>query len=292
LILLGADGQRSQIKETGVSLTSILSEIRRRSQAPQVVCILDTSPVQVGKGGGFTALDLSRQTKVVVLAANKFDQPSWASPMGGSFFLSVFSDGLKTGGGTMPLDAVAQYVQQSAETSNVAEIKTGEKPAFAFADDLADISHVVIGTPVKNPNPAANVAVGHPVNELAMSRPDLFHEQRGAKNLHAEADDNENDSQGAANVDFGPYMSKMKRDIQAKWKPPRGFENRRVVAVFSIKRDGTIENPSIVEGASEAVDQAALDALKAASPLDALPKGAPSSVQMRYVFEWKVSRDR
>jgi len=87
------------------------------------------------------------------------------------------------------------------------------------------------------------------------------------------------------------YVDKVKKDISTKWQPPKGFEDRNVTIVFTVKQKGAIEDPKVVESSgSQAVDQTALAALKASSPLAPLPKGAPESIQIRYVFSWHVSR--
>ena len=130
---------------------------------------------------------------------------------------------------------------------------------------------------------------------LALTRPDLLGPRNRpgqSSQASAPADDADDDDadEKAANVDFGPYMAKMKRDIQSKWKPPKGFTQRSIAAVFSIMRDGQIVDPRIVDSSGiEDVDNSALEALKVASPLDPLPQGAPKSVQIRYQFDWKVS---
>jgi TonB family protein len=57
-------------------------------------------------------------------------------------------------------------------------------------------------------------------------------------------------------------------------------------------KDGRIVDSHIVEGTGMAdIDQTALDALKASSPLDPLPKGSPASVDIKYKFDWQVKRD-
>ena len=87
---------------------------------------------------------------------------------------------------------------------------------------------------------------------------------------------------------MAPYMTKMKQDIKTKWQMPKGLETRRVVTVFSIMRNGKIANVEITEGSGNAeVDKSALAALEAAS-LDPLPKGAPPSVDIKYIFDWKT----
>lgn len=85
------------------------------------------------------------------------------------------------------------------------------------------------------------------------------------------------------------YVARAKKQISGKWHPVKGFENRDVVVVFTVNQDGTIENEQIVEDSgSQAINKSALEALKAASPLPSLPKGAPDSIQIRYVFSWHI----
>ncbi|MBI4532922.1 MAG: TonB C-terminal domain-containing protein, partial [Candidatus Melainabacteria bacterium] len=125
---------------------------------------------------------------------------------------------------------------------------------------------------------------------LALTRPDLIQPKTGST---AESDpDDEEEEEPRAAIDFGLYMTQMKQTIQKHWQPPKGFENRRVVATFTILRDGTITNAELVDPSGiEAVDKSALNALRVASPLDPLPLGAPKSVQIRYQFDWHVTRN-
>lgn len=109
---------------------------------------------------------------------------------------------------------------------------------------------------------------------------------------HARQDDNDDDDDDdSGDVDFGPYMAGMKKSIQSKWTPPKGFDEKKVVAVFSIQRDGSIIQPEIVESSGNTeIDASAMKALREASPLPPLPKGAPKHVQIRYQFDWHVNR--
>ncbi len=107
----------------------------------------------------------------------------------------------------------------------------------------------------------------------------------------ASDDDDNNDDPPPQNVDMGPYVKEMKGLIQSKWTPPKGMQEKHVVTVFTIRRNGTIEEPTIVESSgTESVDESALSALKAASPLPKLPAGAPQFIQIRYKFDWKVKQ--
>ncbi len=88
------------------------------------------------------------------------------------------------------------------------------------------------------------------------------------------------------------YVEKAKKAITSKWSPAKGFEDRNAVAVFTVTQNGKIENSKIIESSgSQVADESALKALKAASPLTPLPKGAPESIQIRYVFSWHVTHN-
>lgn len=102
-------------------------------------------------------------------------------------------------------------------------------------------------------------------------------------------DDDDNDDTPPRNVDMGSYVKEMKRLIQSKWTPPKGMQEKHVVSVFTIRRNGTIEDPTIVESSgTQSVDESAMAALKAASPLPKLPAGSPQFIQIRYKFDWNV----
>ena len=143
----------------------------------------------------------------------------------------------------------------------------------------------------RNPSPNKAAATSTSASAPAADKPKVATAPTG-KQAPAKAVEEEEDDSFDPNLDFGPYMTKMKSDIRAKWQMPKGLETRRVTTVFSIMRDGKIANVSITEGSgNEAVDKSALAALDAASPLDPLPKGAPPSVDIKYVFDWKTRQE-
>ena len=110
--------------------------------------------------------------------------------------------------------------------------------------------------------------------------------------LKPENQDDKDDETPSQDLDLTPYIATAKKTIQAKWQPARGLENYKVTTVFTILRDGTIQDAQVVDPSGIAlVDQAALSALKAASPLPALPSGSPKSIQLRYKFQWNVHKN-
>ncbi len=92
-------------------------------------------------------------------------------------------------------------------------------------------------------------------------------------------------------VDLRPYIATIKKVIQARWQPPNGLEDHKVITTFTILKDGTIQQPEVSASSGiPSVDKAAMDALKAATPLPPLPVGSPASVQLRYRFAWKAGQ--
>jgi protein TonB len=171
--------------------------------------------------------------------------------------------------------------------------------------------HCSFAMPVTNSGPR-KLQYGHPLEKVAFEHPELLAPTRanktavlaakppakkepvvknGTKTWEGPPDEDEDAGGGiTGNVDFGSYMAAMKQTIQKNWQPPKGLEDKKVAAVFTIMRDGTIKEPEIVESSGSAeVDKTALEALQKASPLAPLPLGAPRSVQIRYQFDWHVS---
>ncbi|MBI1859103.1 MAG: energy transducer TonB [Candidatus Melainabacteria bacterium] len=90
-------------------------------------------------------------------------------------------------------------------------------------------------------------------------------------------------------IDFGPYMEELQRRIKREWKPPRGNESKRVVVVFKLTKAGELSNLSIKQGSGFIpADDAALLAVREASPFARLPEGAPSLVDIEFTFDYNV----
>jgi TonB family protein len=110
-----------------------------------------------------------------------------------------------------------------------------------------------------------------------------------SKIINGQTPDTDDDHQ-CSQSDLYQYVEKVKKDIKAKWQPVKGFADRHVAVIFTVRESGAIEDAKVVESSgSQEADMSALSALKAASPLPPLPKGAPESIQIRYVFSWQVT---
>jgi len=287
------DTRAQRPSATGVPLKRLLADLYSRTQSKNIICLIDTSPAQLpAVVTELQSPDLPRiehipsDCHVSVLSANQLFQPSYDNPSTGTtLFCRYLIDGIQTGGGQMTIGDIATYVKQNVQNDATSLLNQSEQPIFAPVADNPALCVTPFGCPSKIAS-IKQPRVGYSMDKIALRRPDLLMPKANS----AKNDADEQDSDADGHLDFQPYLAKMKKDIQAKWNPPKGFEERRVVAVFSIMRDGRIAEPSIVESSGlEAVDKTALDALQAASPLDPLPKGAPKSVQIRYKFDWRVS---
>lgn len=312
---LNPEGSTIKLKET-------LKEIRRRTQSPYIVSILDISPADNAKEihrDNISEADLNQpdlfkkiadETGTTILSGNMFGMNSYHSSVDqSSFLVANLIEGLKAGQGGMDLATIAEYVKENVKGQVESRKGKLQIPVFEVPDSNQLAKTIVPAIEVKSSKPEY-FRIGHPISnypelakrelerqkQLAKANQVVIPKPKPSRILIEEKnwDDDSGVDEDAAvgEVDFGPYMKKMKRTIQAKWVPPKGFKARSVVAVFSIRRDGKIMNPEIVDGSGvEQVDQSAMAALKTAK-LDPLPRGAPPYVQIRYQFDWKVSRNR
>ena len=299
-VLYAFDTPKNAPNNTGISLNSLLSELHRRTQCKNILCLFDLVPASNESSSQTIQLwpKMANDAKVAVLAANLAGEPSYQSGFTGtSLFTNYLVEGMQAGGGFITLDAIAQFIQQNAQTEARNQLHKDQHPQYVLPVQNIEMGSLIPGIVSKFAASQKPINIGHPLDRLALTRPDLIPRgpnrqlsQKVAAKTEEDDDDKDDSATGMGNIDFGPYMTKMKKDIQSKWKPPVGLEQRKVAVVFSIYRDGTIAETNIVDSSGvESVDQSALEALKEASPLDRLPPGAPHSVRIRYQFDWKVS---
>lgn len=303
LYYIASDSLMSEPESSAVELTKLFQTIKQRLQSKNILCILDTTTyIDATKDNTnsteanhnvLTVEGLSKTSGVSILSRSALNTPVKNGAPQESSFSHYLNEGLKSQQGSFTISQLHQFVLDNL----VKQSQTNHQvslPVLVLAADAAQLPKVSMGMITKSSLPKKTVAIGHPVDSLQLNRPDLNEtrsKQGGAQaNAEEEDDDDDNDAP-KEKVDFSSYLAKMKKTIQGKWQPPKGLENRRVRVMYTILRNGQITNASVIEtSGDEAVDQTALEALKAASPLDPLPLGAPKSVQLRYLFDWKVSR--
>ncbi len=272
--------------ENTISLRDTLKNVAKRTQSPYIVCLLDISPAVRLDDGSLPSSkiydEIAQETNTTIFAATvPGSDAQHAQTKKCSALVDNITEALKAGSGQTDLFAMTQYVQQNAGT---------EKAIFAYPRNDSLVVKAILGMPTKSSTPE-HIRIGHNPDTVYVEerQAQLAAKSALSKNEKDDEDNDEESNDSGQALDFGSYMKKMKRDIQAKWAPPKGFNAQRVVAVFTIKKDGRIVEPQIVESSGkENIDQLALQALSQASPLDPLPKGSPSSVQIRYQFDWSV----
>lgn len=90
-------------------------------------------------------------------------------------------------------------------------------------------------------------------------------------------------------VNFKPYMDEVQVTMKRAWHPPGANEGHQVVVLFNVAKDGVISNASISKHAKTVeADQAALEAVRSASPLKPLPEGSPNMVDIEFTFDYNV----
>jgi len=96
-------------------------------------------------------------------------------------------------------------------------------------------------------------------------------------------------SHAAAEIDFGPYMAHLQRQIKRYWFPPRSDENRQVVVTFKILKNGGMSNLRLKTSSGyAAADKAALLAVGNAAPFSMLPLGSSEDVDIEFTFDYNA----
>lgn len=95
-----------------------------------------------------------------------------------------------------------------------------------------------------------------------------------------------------ADIDYGPYMATLQREIRQNWSPPRGRESIRIRTQFKISKDGRINDVRIPNPSGLPEEEiAALKAIIAKPRVHPLPAGSPESVDVQFTFDENVFRE-
>lgn len=94
-------------------------------------------------------------------------------------------------------------------------------------------------------------------------------------------------------VDFGPYMSKMQREIKANWNPPNIKTTKHVVLLYKINKDGTVPKSEILKSSgSKKMDASALEVLNKSAPFPPLPKKFKGdNIDVQFTFDYNVHKN-
>lgn len=155
--------------------------------------------------------------------------------------------------------------------------------------------------PIQPPNSVENNYTDdndHWEKRQAMSDEEFENENRKISEqksqVHSHSSEYNYDSMQDVNTskqpDFGPYMRDLQRRIKMNWDPPKGNENKKVVVLMKIAKDGRLLSHSIYRSSGvPAADNAALNAVWLTAPFRPLPhefKG--QSIDIQFTFDYNV----
>lgn len=94
---------------------------------------------------------------------------------------------------------------------------------------------------------------------------------------------------GAAdiNANYAAFMEKLQKQIKRNWHPSSSGSTGRVRALFTVRKDGTVRAMRIIQSGGAEADAAALKAIQDCGNFDALPEGAPATVDIEFTFDYK-----
>lgn len=89
------------------------------------------------------------------------------------------------------------------------------------------------------------------------------------------------------------YMRDLHRRLKSNWKLPKGEEDKRVVLLFEISKDGKLlSNKVFKSSGSSGADNAALQAVNESAPFNPLPsKFDGSSLNIQFTFPGPMTED-
>lgn len=88
---------------------------------------------------------------------------------------------------------------------------------------------------------------------------------------------------------YNPYIADMERRITRAWFPPKVTENKRVMVVFKVHRNGIMSNLLLARSSGLAIaDEAALKAIRNAAPFRPTPTGSLPDIDFAATFRFGV----
>lgn len=89
--------------------------------------------------------------------------------------------------------------------------------------------------------------------------------------------------------DFSRYLAELQRRIKSAWFPPKHMTSIQTKVQFTINRRGELVRAGVTRTSGNAmVDDAAMKAVRNASPFRPLPDGSPEDVDVEFTFDYNV----
>ncbi len=97
-----------------------------------------------------------------------------------------------------------------------------------------------------------------------------------------------------AEPDFGPYLAELQRRIRRNWQPPEDKQDKTVILLFTIARDGRLLNVSVKRSSGYGnADSAARQAVERSAPFRPLPaEFRNKSINVEFTFDYNVYTGR
>lgn len=90
-------------------------------------------------------------------------------------------------------------------------------------------------------------------------------------------------------LDFGPFIADMQKRIRKSWFPPPGNESKVITLKFKVSAHGEVSSIRLVKSSGLSIaDNAAITAVKNASPFSNLPAGANDPTEVKFNFDYSV----
>jgi TonB family protein len=305
-ILFSYDTNPAEPTASGIEIKRLMADLHSRTQSKQICCFLDTSPALIpARNADFKAADITRvqhvaqDCRVAVLSASELFQQSHDSGQSGpSVFCHYLTDGIESDGGQLPLNSLAEFVIGNIRT-DAAKVHKSQEALFYPNPDNGELGLLALGTAVK-PVEHREVDFGYTRKDLEEWHPELAKKygleepeagESGESANRAETSAAPAVSGNAPDFSVKIYTERMRKQIHSKWLLPTGVQPKPVIVQFTILHDGSIVEPQITQSSGEpALDRAAMNALRDASPLEPLPPSAGKSTRVQYNFDWRSSQ--
>lgn len=200
-------------------------------------------------------------------------------------------------------DTPTQPVERTTDLGQLAEAPPPIAPAIAPApvnNAPAPIAPAVAPAPIAAaPAAVSNPAPARPSDASQLGPPVAANSSQGSGAVGSASSGAVNPAQSAPgnpnlaarkNVDWGPWLGSLQRKVEQNWIPGQSGSSRRTVVLFSVNRSGQLLDVRLSRSSGNAsVDDAAMSAIRRASPFMALPpEYQGSSVQINFTFDINV----
>lgn len=112
--------------------------------------------------------------------------------------------------------------------------------------------------------------------------------------LEAEIREEELKEERSRNVDWGPWLAKLKQRVNSNWTPGQTGESRMVALSFDVDRDGNIVDLRITRTSGHPPsDNIAMTAVRKSAPFDPLPDDySGNQISISYQFSVLTTKNR